>query len=130
MLLNDFNIQDFKYILFFRVDFFIKKYFFEIFNFSYKLIYAHFDLHNLPDFDLNEEDNLVCENIILIPDKYFEHLGIIWITGHYSFRTMVPIIGRDNIDFLFIHQIGLLLHWVGILYIHKLVDLNLMNIMY
>lgn len=108
-LLNDISIENkYKFVLFIRIDFYIKKYFLSTFKINKdKIIYAHVD-SNPNTYDLHLKFYpLVCHNITYVPHKYYNFIQNrkVWYK-HISGNNIAEIIGHENID-LFIKS----LHW-------------------
>jgi len=74
-------IDNYEFILMIRIDFYIKKYFFNILEFDcHKIKFAHIDTNqvyiDINNIEFNKDDiksksYLVCHNIILYPKKFF-----------------------------------------------------------
>jgi hypothetical protein len=84
---SDIKLDDFDFILYFRIDLYLKDYFFEIFNPYWKTIRFATILW---------VRNQVCDNyptnndmIIFIPNKYFIHLSSFDLTYHCTWKYLI-----------------------------------------
>ena len=105
------NLNDYDFILFVRIDFYIRDFFIDYFNIcENKIKYAHVDSNlnkkcnailcsqtHHGDYPINSFPE-ICHNITYIPKKHFNLLidDIAW-NGHKSANNVCKIIDRSNI---------------------------------
>lgn len=74
-LVTNIDIKTYEYIFFIRVDYYLKKYFFDTIRFENKALYAFVDSNPItPDDKTFEYFNCVCFALTLIPNKFYKLL--------------------------------------------------------